>query len=71
MVAKLHYGQGDDELRRQGSNLPFAGNNRASFHWTTPDRLAEATADGFGRGRTCNLGFKRPLLFRLSYEAAM
>ena len=57
------------QLRRQGSNLPLAGNNRASFRWTTPDRGRRASSDGLGRARTCSLGLKRPLLFQLSYEA--
>jgi hypothetical protein len=45
------------ELRRQGSNLRFASNSRASCRSTTPERV-----HGFGRSRTRAVPIKsRPL----------
>jgi hypothetical protein len=56
--------EGKTKLRRQGSNLRLASNNRASFRSTTPERTS-----GPGRSRTCTTPSKSRRLFQLSYEA--
>ncbi len=57
------------QLRRQGSNLPFASNSRASYRWTTPDRNVD---DGPGRSRTCTVPIKsRQLCIELQGRVEM